>query len=349
MAGIIVISFFAVNLRITYRVKGPCLFSPLAEWTMLQPQPETLITQVRGNNPPSLTSLRFMQFDRTDFVTFSLDPRIRIGGTVRSGEIIGQVQSTANRIGYEELSGEMQVARSTLASLKTGQKASIRQAAVQALHSARQALHDYMPIWERKKESVEKDLISVEEFDLAEAQRNLLASNVAQAEASLRTVETGEKPEELDIAAKMIAGLETRLGTYDQKLSALSITAPFDGVLSGPVDSLCTIFTLSKLDTLVVEIPVEELKSLFVKPGARVLINVVSAGTRILETRIVSLDRKPIFTNGQSMYVARACIANPDYSLPGGLIAYACIMCEDVMLKDIFKSWVRKFTRKTFI
>ncbi|MCE5271022.1 hypothetical protein LLH00_07025 [bacterium] len=335
--------------RIPYRVKGPCLFVAQAEWSLLQPQPETLLTRLRLSNPPGISHLRFMQFDRTDFVTFSLDPAIRLGAPVHRDEVIGVLQSTGNRIGYEELSGEVSQARASLTSLRSGQKASLQERALQGLLYSRQALHDFMPTWKRKKELVDKGLIAAEEFELSDAQKNLLEANVALAESDLRTARTGEKPEALDLAAKKIDDLETRLRTWDQKLSALQITAPFDGLLSGPVDSMASIFTLSKLDTLIVEIPVEARKLEFLSLGAPVRIKVFDGRERVLETEIAALDRSPLLVCGRRMYLARVCIANPGLSLLPGLTGLACIECGNVDLGRLCRSWLRELTWRLFI
>jgi len=335
--------------RITYRVKGPCLFVAQAEWSLLQPQPETLLTRLRLNNPPGISQLRFMQFDRTDFVTFSLDPAISVGATVQRDAVIGTLQSTDNRISYEQLSGEVVQARASLTSLRSGQKASVQERALQGLLYARQALHDFMPTWKRKKELVDKGLIAAEEFELSDTQKNLLESNVALAEADLRTARSGEKPEALDLAVKKIDELETRMRTWDQKLSALQITAPFDGLLSGPVDSMASIFTLSKLDTLIVEIPVEARKLQFLSLGAPVRIKIIDGRERVLIAEIAALDKNPLLVCGRPMNLARVCIANPDFSLLPGLVGYACIECEGVELSRLCRSWLRELTWRMFI
>ena len=345
---IIALTGFFLNIEFPYRIKGPCYFSSCTEWSIVQPQPEILLSKVSYNNPKKVQSFNLLQFERPDFVTFTLDPSIEVGLVVSKDAIVGTIQSAENKLRFEELSGELNIAMANLAFLKTGEKPAVQEEKLQAMQYAKTELAAYQPGWKRKQELFRQNLISLEEYELAETKMKLLEQQVSITGAELQTVRTGEKAEKIRIAERQITDIENRLATIDHKLSSLTIFSPIEGVMMGKTDET-SVMTIAKLDTMVVEIPVDESKIKYLRTNAPLTIMVDALEQSRMEATILSIDKTPQFVGGRSMYIARANLPNRENQILPGMTGFVQIACKPVTIMGLLKRWMKKFSRHSCI
>lgn len=347
-AGLSVIAFlcFLIYLRFPYKIQGPCYMSPYSEWSLLQPSPEILMTKFTFYNPPIIKEMKLFQFERPDFVSFSLNNALKTGEQLQKGEVLGVIQSTENEIRFEELNGDLNVTKANLDFLSTGQKKSIQAEAYQNVRYAEAELSAFEPVLERKKDLFSKELIKAEEFELAEAQHTLLKLKVSIARANFTSVQTGEKPEEIEVIRKRIADIENRLDTFEQKLSSQTICSPFNGVLTGPTNE-SSILTVCRQDTIVVQIPVEERKIQYLKTGMNVRIYIPSSIQDKVEGTIDSIDKNFNIIAGKTMFIARVNIANENSVFKPGMTGFCKIYCDTVSFPVLVKRWWKESSGKS--
>lgn len=330
--------FLIMFLKLHYMIQGPCYISAHVEWSVVQPAPEILMTRLTFYNPLSVQELKLLQFDRSDFMNFSLNSTLRVGQEIQKGEVLGTIQSAENRIRFEELYGELNGAKANLDFLSTGQKASIQEEALQFEQYAAAELAAFDPILKRKKDLFIKNIISAEELELANAQYKLLALKVSIAQANVKTVQTGVKLEETNVVKKQISDIETRLKTIRQKMADMIITAPVSGTMMGSIQE-SGIVSICKIDTVVVQIPVEERKLKYARHVSPIRVYIPASPERIYEGRINSIDKYPQFINGNTMFITRTNFENKDNLLTQGMTGFARIYCDTISVATYFRRW----------
>ena len=342
-------ALYVLSLEVPYTIKTPCYFSAHEEWSLIQPRPEVLMTRLTAHNPPSIHDVRLMQFERDDFFSFSLAESVYTGKPVLKNELIGTIQSSDNQISLEELTGEFNVARANLDFLLSGEKVSIQEEALEETKRAQTELAAFEPVLSRKRDLLDRELISAEELELAEANHRLLSLNISIAEARLKTARTGERPEEIEVVKAQITDIETQLATIQHKLSALNITSPIHGVMMGAPSADATVmFTISNLDTLVVQAPVDEMKIRYLSVGTPIRIKVPAAEESELTGQIGSIDKHPVMVNGRTMFITRTNIVNKNKSLIPGMTGSVVIYCDTMKVSGLIKRWLKESSNKTF-
>lgn len=320
-----------------YTIQGPCYFSVYKEWSLIQDAPGRLMTRFLINDPPHVQDFNLFQFERQDFIKFSLSSRLKVGDTVLKDDTIGTIYSTENRIRYEKLSGELNVAKANLLNLSTGKKTSVQQEAVKAVDYAKTELVSFEPVVKRKRQLFEAKLVSPEELELTEAHYRLLKLNVSIAEARLKIVQTGEKPEEIELVKKEISALETQVDAIRSILSDLTIVSPLDGIFMGSQGD--TIFRIAQIDTMVVQIPVDETKIQYLRIGSAVQVLVPAVAGLIIKGTVNSIDKNPQFSNGRTMFVVRIIVENTGHKLLTGMTGNVRILGDKITLLTFLKRW----------
>ena len=330
---------FLFNFRASDTICCPCLISAQVEWTLYQPRPEILAVRWYNACPPQVENVTVMQFERSDFVTFAPDRPVWAGLKIGKDERLGRIKSTDNAIRLQELSGSLEVARADLANISTGQKQPLMIKAARELEYAKEQLSANSKTWKRKQELFERDLISREEMDQAEAEKTLLELGVSVAEAELGAVRTGEKREEVEVAQRQIGAIEAELASVRGKLDDMVIRAPFDGVVIEPSGD-STILSICKLDTVVVQIPVVDIRRQCLSAGCRVRLSIPAASIYNLDAEIASIDGCPLFISGRTRYMARCRIPNPEYKLLAGMTGSARVECRSLDFRQKCAGWL---------
>jgi xanthine/uracil/vitamin C permease (AzgA family) len=122
-----------LTVKTPYTIKAPCRIIAQNEWTLTQIQPDKLSAELVKNDSNIVKYFSLLQFDRQDFVEFSMAPHVFQGMSVNSGDVIGNMVSSENRLLLVELKGELEKAKASLLSLSTGEKEALQAEAEQAI------------------------------------------------------------------------------------------------------------------------------------------------------------------------------------------------------------------------
>ncbi len=329
--GFLLIMIFLIIFKIPYNIKAPCRIIAHHEWTLTQIQPDKLSAKLVKNDSNIVKYFSLLQFDRQDFVEFYMAPHIFQGISVKSGDVLGNIESSENRLLLVNLKGELEKAKASILSLSTGEKKELQAEAEQAIKYARAELNAFKPKLERSRVLYQQELISKEDWEIAEASYEALRLNIILQEARLKVLQTGEKKERIQITEADIKRLQDQIEILKRKIELEVIKSPMDGVI---IDSnleqgiLCQI---SKIDSMVIQIPINEGQRTYMKAGQKI--------------RFYTIDRKVSFSGfvwfisnqarmvaGKPMVILTSVVKNPNNQLIPGSTGYAKIYCEKISL-----------------
>jgi len=255
----------------------------------------TVINQIRFSNGNSV-SLRFSDslltrayLSRGDTVLFLED-----------ADLQALVTSTQRKI---------DVARASLDEESSGSKPELIREAKAKLDFAIQQDMEQKQLTERSRSLFESDLISREEYELAESRKKLTELEIKISRAALSAVEAGENEASLQVKLQEITRLEAELRNFQQRAAGHIITAPFNGWIDGQTTG-DTLLSLIKDYTYVALIPIPADKMYRLKGDEVITLSLDAIYTNVT-VKISRIDPKPIYQNGSAFYLARAAFQSP--------------------------------------
>ncbi len=175
----------------------------------------------------------------------------------------------------------------------------------------------------------------------AEGQAELAGAAVAVAEARLRELRAGPRPEEVAMAQAQVAQAQAALRTVETQIAKMALTSPHSGVVTSRSANEgeaalagTTLLTVADLDEvkLTIYVPEDELDSVYI--GQEVEVRVDSFPGRAFPGTVASIAQQAEFTpkNVQTekdrvnmVFAVRVRLPNPDHLLKPGMPADAVL------------------------
>ncbi|UCE04954.1 MAG: hypothetical protein JSW07_15200 [bacterium] len=338
ISAFIVLIIIALFIKFPYYIKGPCQFSAQYNWSLIEVEPGKLLSRLSGRNPHQVQDFNLLQFDRPDFVNFSLAPSIEAGQYVEKDDLIGTISSTENKIRLDELTGQLERAKAELNMITTGEKQAVQDEALQELNYAKSAYDLYKPTIMRKKQLHQDSLISQSEWEQAEAEFKLLELNISIASAKLKTVRSGDKTEAAEVFKSDIMSIENQIHSLETKLAAEIIRTPINGILldSYQQGTLCSV---AKTDTMIVQIPIDQKNRYYAKSGMKLQVKIAALANKSFSGNIISVGRNAQMINNKMMFILTGTIENSNHTLFPGMTGYVKINCDKIPLWMLIKRW----------
>ena len=154
----------------------------------------------------------------------------------------------------------------------------------------------------------------------------------------MKTTRTGEKAEGIRLIRAEISRLENQIQDMREKLSWETIRSPIDGIVTdAAMDGiLCRV---SKIDTVVIHIPIGEEQRRYLRLGQAVSIRSFHEPITISGT-VDAIGNQAQIINGRPMFIVSCVIKNPDAKLLPGTTGYAKITCDRVsILEQLRRAW----------
>jgi hypothetical protein len=147
------------------------------------------------------------------------------------------------------LHGSLEVARSMLYVNNSGEKQSLVEAARNQLSLNREQARLQNRILERQKDLYDSNLVSREMYEITQGTSKIYDLQAAVAEAQLKALETGSKPEQIRLSLSEINSLENEIKILEQRLDQFVLVSPLTGELFTPfsADTLMFIADTSRL------------------------------------------------------------------------------------------------------
>ena len=185
------------------------------------------------------------------------------GQRVEKDFVLAVLDNTEYQAEYDRIRASLDSAKQNLAELEEGNRPDEKAQAKAELGEAEANLAQALRDFQRKKELLEKKIISKEDFEAAESQYLAQAKRVDRLAASSRLMDEGARTERKRMARAQSNQVEAELRRAKWRLDNCIITAPISGTilkknaelgnLVNPVAfngsfSLCDIADLSKLE-----------------------------------------------------------------------------------------------------
>ena len=308
LRAVIFILIIFILIFILFQVKLPCSIEgvgrvlPLREVNLIYSSSGRLTVLLKDNLNGVVSASLIAQFERGDVASFRLNPVIKLGAYVKSGDTIGVIYSSEFERELVKLIGELQVEKAMLDFYRTGEKEELIAEAKERLNYAKEQAREQMKILRRMKLLYEKNLISAQEFELAQTTANLYNINVKIAEAQLKALQSGAKKEQIDVIMKKIKALEDEISVLRKMLSMLAVVSPVDGVVFR-IASGDTLLSIADTTGYVVLIPVGLKDVGKIKSGG--VVEVLANGV-YYPGRIERIERVVRVFKGRQMFIAVA-------------------------------------------
>lgn len=310
---------------------------PAKEFHLIRSQDDRIVTILKNNLSGTVERYSIISVERGDAIRMSLNNSFKVGGFVNSGDTICKLISAETMYQIVRLEGLISTEIATLNFYKTGEKTAIIEEARGRLESAQQQLEYQGKVLERMKILYEKNLISPQEYETAENLFKLYQANVSIAKSQLEALETGAKPEQIQLIETRIESLKNELEALKQKAQSYIITSPISGVIF-KISSGDTILSMADISAFCCLIPINVDERAKVKNGQIVEIK----SSEILQAKIDAVENSVRVINLKQMVLARAIIENKTENLVPHLVVKCRIKVGRVKLLDYVYFFVKQ-------
>ncbi len=244
---LLLILFLPIHLPYSLVVQGKVLPGQL--WLLQRETDGSMLVTLRDHRQNIVSSYTAYQVERGDVLSFNLSPRLHRDGQINTGDTIGFIHSNMITGEMASLRGDLEVARSMLDVNNTGEKKSLIEAARSQLSLSREQALLQNRILERQKDLYDSNLVSREMYEITQGTSKIYDLQASVAEAQLKALETGSKPEQIQLSLSQITSLESEIKVLEKRLDQFVLISPLDGELFTPfsAESLMFIADTSRL------------------------------------------------------------------------------------------------------
>ncbi len=311
---------------------------PAREWILSRGADGELIASLHDYKDGTLQSYNVAQIIRGDFVKFNLKA---VQDIVKSGDTIGIFYSSEIEHQLTRLKGLLDVEIATLEFYLSGEKSAIIQEALKRYEQAKEQAESQRKIFERTKILYEKNLIPLQEFEIAQTMLKVYETNVEIAKAQLENVSTGAKAEQIKMIKANIKMLQKEIEVLEKRLKDFILISPISGVVNRTF-SQDTIITIADTSELVALFPINLSDASKIKPGQKVQVK----EDETLKGMINKISKNVKFIGGQQVIFCTAVFKNGKTFLKPGAMITCSVSLGKVkplemitnFLKSVFKN-----------
>lgn len=158
--------------------------------------------------------------------------RAREGDRVQSGAVLARLDPTEMVARRDQALARIESASALLEELESGFRPEEVAQARAARSAAHQRLLDARRDLDRANKLLEGGAVSQEAYDKAEVAVEVAESQYEQAEQQLKLMESGPRRERIEAQRASLRQAEAALRAAEASLSYMTITAPFDGIVT---------------------------------------------------------------------------------------------------------------------
>ena len=336
VVALVGVLFLPVDVPVSLDVPGKIMAA--REWTLLRNQGGSIGAMLRNHTRGTVQSYALNQFERGDVVRLTLHPAIQPRVYVEAGDTIASISSNETERQLAQLTGELSAATASLDLYTAGEKPPVvDEARVQLARAEELALQNEREV-ARLRALRERDLIAERDLETAESQQRVLETDIAAARARLDVVQTGAKPQQLDLTRARAAALQNEIATLRDRINQFTMTTPIPGTVVRSFGPDTLLQVLDTRDNMVV-MPVPWSAYHNLVPDQVVEVEVSGVGKRV-GGRLRQIGETVHLVNGQQVILVTASVDGV-MTVPPGAMAWCTIHTGSVSLREYLMRMAR--------
>jgi len=339
---IIILIVLAMIIKFPYTIQAPCQIVGQMEWALIQVEPDKVLSKMYDNKEDRTLNFTLLQFAREDFVQFKQFATNE--KWIGKNDAIANISSLDNQLSLNNLTGELDKARDNLAIVSVGEKEALQEEAEHTAELAEIQFAAYAPQYERNKELFENNLISSTEWEISRATYDGYKSNISLQRARLEVMRTGEKSEILRYMNDQINLINSQVDLMKSKMALGAISAPFDGLISFPVqDSI--ICLVENVDSLLCKLPIPAAELKYLEAGQNISIRLFETAED-QEAEILNIAYRSKMMLGRPSYLVTGHVYASSKDIKPGMSGVAEIQCESITVLEHLSRSFNKYLMK---
>lgn len=315
---LLLIIFLNIFVHPSLSIKTVSNVLPKERWVLEKGTNGQLVSSLIDYEKGHIVQYDLNQFERGEHI--SLKFLFETGKKIffNKGDSILQILSSDVEERLSEIEGEFETAKANLIAQTTGQKEALINEIKNKINYTDERINQQNILFRRAQTLLDKDLISLQEYETQKWILDLLRIEKKIYEAQLENLKTGAKPEEIDLIKTQIGSLQKRLEVLNKRKNSLLITSPISGYLSD-VYARDTLLSVINKDEIILYTPIKVTDLIYFKPGA--VINVYSPNIdRTYNGVVIKTAQEAQLLNNQQVIIISIKLKNDNKLLPGMII-----------------------------
>jgi putative peptide zinc metalloprotease protein len=312
-------------IKIDFKISQDCLIYPIESLTVSNTDAGYVeLTLDRGSGEKNVQRLNLTG---SDLSVLSIDPLVKEGDRVKSGELIAVIHSSESEGALLESRANLDRAKSQLQLLKKGPRPEEIAQTDDLIEQVRMKLNKSNSDLARAEELAEKGMAPRDQLEGVRTANEVLKSELSFYQKQKRLLKQGARPEEISIAEADIRAIEAKIVRLESQRAANNILAPIDGIVVA-VKTGKDILTLARTDTMRVRIPVPEKEISPVKVGQMVRLKARGYPDKTFEGVVTKISGQTESGDVQPVFVITAEAPNTLALMKPGMTGRAKIYCD---------------------
>ena len=326
-----IIFLFILPIDLPYSIKVPGKVLPIKEWVLSKSNNGQIVTQLINNKTGQSEDYFVTLIERGDVVQLKLKSN-RDNFTVLKNDTIAVIHSNEINRQLIRLMGKLEETKTSLKLNLTGSKKSVIEAAKKKLDFEKEKLREQNKILARLKEMYEKNLISVEEYEIAQNESYLNDINIAIAKAQLETVQTGEKTGQIQFIISQINSLENEIGVLEKRLTNFVIVSPINGTVNQIANS-DTILFVSDTSEYVILMPINIQEKEYLQKDISIVLQ-IPYNNKMIDAEFYWLDNRVQVFRGTQVIFLKAIVNKDKLNFIPGMYVQCTLNLGSVSIKE---------------
>ncbi len=229
-AILLLIIILVIEIPYSYSIQGKILAG--RDWFLIRQTDGSLMEITRDNIKGVIQHYGAYQIDRGDMVQFQINPAALNQDRVSQSDTLGIFSSSFLAEDLSRLQGELDLAQATLEVSRTGEKQSLLTEAEKTYMLNLERARVQQRILEREATLFSDNLVSNQDYEITRGMTRIYELEAQVAEARLRSLKTGAKPEEINLVRVQIESIQRNLEILRKRINWSYLKAPIQGTLT---------------------------------------------------------------------------------------------------------------------
>lgn len=325
-------------IRVQYSFESTALVYPLKEWHLKRGQDDSYISELTNNETNVISHLKNYKFERGDVSEVHLRDKITNGTFITTSDTIAYIHSYYIENELTRLRSQKNIEEEALKVSNTGEKQALIEQARQQYEFAKQQFSLEKKNFERQQKLYRDSIISPADFELAENKYHLAEINVQIEYNELVAIQSGKKPEEIDLGKQKIESIKQEITTLENLEEQYYIVSPIQGVVSFNKETN-GIITISDTSRYILKIPVKVSNIQYLDRIKGIRFSIPGNNNEV-DASFIDLDENVSQVSNQQTVLAKAMIDGGQHRIYPGMAVKCRVFCDRITLLQFIERGV---------